>query len=113
MSDNAFDELCTRLSAALEADGSRLSAVYDREHWDWSLTRGDGEQFYLGRNYDDEVILSLLGLNDMEFNAVRDGTAIVETMTAFVQGRVTVRKTWNRFGRRLEVRPSNGEPFTL
>ncbi len=113
MSDNAFDELCARLSAALEADGSQLLAAYDREHWDWSLTRGDGERFYLGRNYDDEMVLSLLGLNDLEFNAVRDGTAIVELMIAFVHGRVTVRKTWNPFGRRLEVRPSNGEPFTL
>jgi hypothetical protein len=113
MSADAFDELCTRLSHALEAEGSRLSADYDREMGEWSLTRGDGEQFYLGRIYDDEVIVSLLGINDLELNAMRDGTAIVETMIAFVRGRVTVRKTWNPFGRRLEVRPSNGEPFTL
>jgi hypothetical protein len=55
---DAFDEICTHLSAALEADGSRLSADYDREMGEWWLTRGDGERFYLGRNYDDEVILS-------------------------------------------------------
>jgi|GEM_PF-4289749 len=66
MSDNAFDALCARLNAALEADGSGLSAVYDREQWDWSLTRGDGEQFYLGWNFGDEVILSLLGVDDLE-----------------------------------------------
>ena len=113
MSDAAFDELCTRLSRALEAEGSGLSTNYDRATGEWSLTRGDGEQFHLARNYDDEVIVSLLGLNDLELDAVRDGTAIVETMIAFVQGRVTVRRTWNPLGDRLEVRPANGEPFTL
>ena len=113
MGDSSFEELCTHLNAALEADGSGLSAVYDREQWDWSLTRVDGEQFYLGWNTNDDVILSLLGLDDLEFNAVREGTAIVETMIAFVHGRVTVGKTWNPFSRRIEVRPLNGKPFTL
>jgi hypothetical protein len=112
MPDSAFDELCTRLSHALEAEGSPLSTNYDRTTGEWSLTRGDGEQFHLARNYGDEVIVSLLGLNDLEFNAVRDSAAIVAMMIAFVQGRVTVRRTWNPFGRRLEVRRSNGEPFT-
>lgn len=113
MSVDAFDELCTRLNAALEADGLHLSAVHDRENWDWSLTRGDGEQFYLGWNTNDDVIVSLLGLEDLEFNAVRDGTALVELMIAFVHERVTVRKGWNPFAKRLAVRPLNGEPFNL
>ena len=114
MSDNAFDELCSRLDSALEAAGLRLPTNYDRAMKEWSLTRADGEQFYLGWNYDDEVVLSLLGLNDFELNAARDGSAIVGTMIAFVQGRVSVRKTWNPFAKRLVVEPANEEQsFTL
>ncbi|HEX8079299.1 MAG TPA: hypothetical protein VF557_03740 [Jatrophihabitans sp.] len=104
MSDNAFDELCTRLNHVLEAEGSRLPTNYDRATGEWLLTRGDGEQFHLARNYDDEVIVSLLGLNDLELTAVRDSSAIVETVIAFVQG------SRHRFAER-GIRPEGDSRF--
>lgn len=113
MSDQAFAELCARLSAALEAAGSGMSADHDPAMGEWSLTRVDGEQFYLGRSYDDEVVVSLLGLNGFEFDSVRDSQAIVDLMVAFVQDRVVVRRTRNPFARRLQIQPANGEPTTL
>lgn len=68
-------------------------------------------------NYVDQVLLSVLGVDGVELDGVRDRELIMSVISCFISGRVSIRRRRPRWWRRSQVigtfQPLDRRPFRL